>query len=295
MLSSEQTESQQTFPLIESGWRYRWFRKNLDKAGLTKPEYLIPQIEIEADKELPDLMKSREDMTDEEAEELKRRIAALDPWNYSIHLGRGIYTGQARHCEGMFYRSKLITGAVERYSDIKGATAIDLACNHGYMGLELASRGAKVVGTDLREKNVQKARLMAEHFRLPRVEFKVEDVYDTEGEFDIVYNLGLLYHVTDPYRLVEKTYRMARRLAVIDTVTHHAQVSAFIQRTNKNVEHTSEGAYSVELHPTYRAVIDLMHAVGFKSVFEVVQKPGENMAFHRKYADRVRRCFLGVK
>jgi hypothetical protein len=88
---------------------------------------------------------------------------------------------------------------------------------------------------------------------------------------------------------------MARKLAVIDTVTHHAPVSAFIQRTNKDFTHTSEGAYSVELHPTYRAVIDLMHAVGFREVFEVVQKPGKNAAFHNRYARLERRCFLGLK
>ena len=51
---------------------------------------------------------------------------------------------------------------------------------------------------------------------------------------------------------------------------HREPVSAFLQMLNKDVSRHSEGEYNVELHPTYRAMIDLMYAVGFTRVMEVV-------------------------
>ena len=171
-----------------------------------------------------------------------------------------------------------------------------MACNHGYFGLEAAYFGAKhVYGYDLRKVNIEKAKLLKGHFEIDNVSFAVDDVYNLNGSYDIVYNLGLLYHVTDPCRLISLTYNLCNKFAVIDTITHHSPVSAFIQRTNKNNAHHAEGEFSVEYHPTYRAVIDLMHAVGFKNITEVVSSNIRGSATHPLYERLERRCLIGFK
>ncbi|MEM9422554.1 MAG: hypothetical protein AAF986_08625, partial [Pseudomonadota bacterium] len=83
--------------------------------------------------------------------------------------------------------------------------------------------------------------------------------------------------------------------AVVDTITHASPISAFIQRTNKDTSVHSEGEFSVEYHPTYRALLDLMHAVGFKNLVEIVSSGGEDCADHDLYENGARRCIVGFK
>lgn len=171
-----------------------------------------------------------------------------------------------------------------------------MACNHGYIGLQCAFDGAKhSSGYDLRQFNVEKAQLLQTHFEVKNALFECKDVYAIDEEFDVVLNLGLLYHITDPYLLMAKTYASCRKFAVVDTITHLAPVSAFIQRTNKDTQHHAEGRFAVEYHPTYRALIDLMHAVGFKDLVEVTPDEAPGSAQHPLYSAYQRRCLIGFK
>ena len=152
---------------------------------------------------------------------------------------------------------------------------------------------------DLRSENIAKAEFLKEYFGIKNASFRRQDIYDLDPKerFDVVFNLGVLYHVTDPYRLMQLTYDLCRRFAVVDSIMHKEPVSAFIQRVNKDTSSDPEGRYTVELHPTYRAVIDLMHAVGFKQVIEIVREPlGEGRDCPHELYDRLdRRCLIGFK
>jgi len=64
-----------------------------------------------------------------------------------------------------------------------GATAIDLACSEGWFSHRLLEWGAgRVVGVDLREVNVRRARLVRDHFGLPaeQLELVQGDVLDLD-------------------------------------------------------------------------------------------------------------------
>jgi SAM-dependent methyltransferase len=294
MRQTVRRQGEASFPPSEAGKRYRWFKAQMRRAQLLEPEQFTPTIEVPVPNRPTDLMLSREDMTEEEAAKLGERVAALRPWGYSIHLGKGLYTDRHKGAR-MLFRVRLITGAVAELCEIKGASVLDIACNHGYFGLELASRGAVVEGIDLRERNIEKARLLAEHFRIKNVGFSVGNAYDATGQYDIVYNLGLFYHVTDPYRLMALTYRLARKVAVIDTVTHTEPFSGFIQGIGSDTSRPGKGEFSVELHPTYRGLLDLVGAVGFSKVIEAVPAKAPDAARHPYYERRQRRCFIAFK
>ena len=233
---------------------------------------------------------------------VKKHIQDLSPWGYGIQLREGVTTAPPLALERMTYRSHLISGTVRRLlgKELVNSTFIDFACNHGYFSLEMAYFGARqVTGLDLRSKNIAKANFLKDYFGIKNTIFRQQDIYDLDStrQFDVVFNLGILYHITDPYKLMQLTYNLCKRFAVVDSIMHKEPVSAFIQRVSKDTSKHAEGKFDVELHPTYRAVIDLMHAVGFKQVIELVRKPlGQGRDCPHDLYDRMdRRCLIGFK
>jgi hypothetical protein len=293
-MDSSNPSSRTTFPLEDGSLRYRHFRQQLAKAKIPKrgtPEHLIPTVEVKVAAEYPALVKSKSRMSLVEREQLQAWVERLAPWDHSLHFGDFVTTGGRPAFDDLIFDAGLIIGGVERFCDLDGATVLDMGCGyHGYIAMEMAWRGAAVTGADDREPNISKAMLLARHFGLS-VALKFENVFDIEGEFDVVSNLGLLDRTTDPYRLVENTFRRTRKVAIIEAVAHHFPVSAFIQ----SVAQGADSSPVVALQPTYRAMIDLMHAVGFKEVFEVMPTADSNTAGSERYAKRGCRCFIGLK
>jgi SAM-dependent methyltransferase len=281
--------------------RYAHWISKLKKADLFPIEHLLPTLETSCPNGIPALMAHGATISIGDEEQLKADIRLLSPWGYGIQLRPGVATANADVAiQRMTYRSHLISDTVRNIlgSEFGSTTFLDMACNHGYFALEAAFHGAQhVLGVDLRPENIAKANFLKGYFQVNRVEFRVQDVYelDTSSKFDVVYNLGLFYHVTDPYRLMQHTYSVCGKIAVVDSIMHKEPVSAFIQRLNKDTASHAEGAYAVELHPTYRAMIDLMHAVGFKDVTEVTAKKGESKIPHELYDRYDRRCLIGFK
>jgi SAM-dependent methyltransferase len=103
-------------------------------------------------------------------------------------------------------------------------TALDLACNEGWFSQLLLDWGAaRVVGVDVRASNIRRARLMQEHYGIPEdaLEFVQANVGDLDpgslGSFDVVLNLGLLYHLEEPLRLLRTARRLTRGTCIVET------------------------------------------------------------------------------
>ncbi len=101
---------------------------------------------------------------------------------------------------------------------------LDLGCGEGVYAIEAALRGAAVVAVDARTERMALGAACAARHRLQGIRFLQEDVRritrETHGEFDVVYLLGLLYHldVPDAFAVLEQvsrasasTYRRAVR------------------------------------------------------------------------------------
>jgi SAM-dependent methyltransferase len=282
--------------------RYQRWRLTLADEHRNALEYLVPRIELDVTRAWPDSMQPRRDVEIDPAA-LVARVDALGPWGAPFPLGNGLSTMAhnpmaAVPAERRFlYRLSLINGAVaallgDRLSD---TTVLDIGCNFGLFSLDLAGRGARRVdGIDLRPKNIAQARFLAEHYGLENVTFEVRDADDirTDTQWDVVLNLGVLYHVLNPFEFIRQTYELCRSFAIIDTVCHTEPVSGYFVMGDKDVNITAEGRETYELHPTYRAVIDTIRHAGFSEIFEVV---GRSDLPHDLYATGNRRCFLAVK
>jgi SAM-dependent methyltransferase len=265
-------------------------------------EDLLPRVVRDIERSWPAFTDQPPGLTGRSPDELAAAVEALGPWLVPIPIAPDLTTFDDRMkfavaSERLLFRRDLITGTVAHLlgDDLARTTVLDIGCQAGFFSLDLAARGAaQVDGVDLRPGNVAQARFLAEHFGVDRASFSVADAdeWDPDQQWDVVLNLGVLYHVTRPLQFIRETFDRCRRLAVIDTVCHREPVSAYLMLGERDVDKADEGSAAWELHPTYRAVIDTIHAAGFTDVLEVV---GRAEPPHEWYEAGQRRCFLAFK
>jgi tRNA (mo5U34)-methyltransferase len=134
-----------------------------------------------------------------EAEELRRRAAALGNWFHNIDLG-GVSTAPD-HFLGDYPSVKWRRFAHALPQDLTGRSVLDIGCNGGFYAIEMKRRGAtRVLGIDSDPDYLAQARFAAEATGQD-IEFRAMSVYDlgTIGErFDIVLFMGVLYHLRHP-------------------------------------------------------------------------------------------------
>jgi tRNA (mo5U34)-methyltransferase len=132
-------------------------------------------------------------------ERIRERVRALGPWFHNIDL-KGVQTAPD-HFLGDYPRMKWARFAHAIPTDLKGKTVLDIGCNGGFYAMEMKRRGAaRVVGIDFDEDYLAQARFAAEVEGL-EIEFARLSVYDVAalGErFDIVFFIGVLYHLRHP-------------------------------------------------------------------------------------------------
>lgn len=102
-------------------------------------------------------------------------------------------------------------------------SVLDLACGEGVYAIETALRGARVLAVDARTDRMNDGIRIAKDLGLTNLRFEQNDVrkitVESHGEFDIVYCLGMLYHldVPDAFHVLENLHEMCRDWLVIDT------------------------------------------------------------------------------
>ncbi len=280
----------------------RWRRDPESVKQLMLAEYLLPRIVRRFERSWPSYMEHTPGHADRSREELLALVTRLGPWRVPFQLAHGLTTtnfGDFRDGvlrQRYLFRREVITGTVaellgERLAD---TTVLDVGCNAGFFSLDLAARGAKHVhGIDLRPENIAQAQFLKDHYGIDNVSFAVSDADDLPNDqWDVVLNLGVLYHVTAPLQFLHQTFNLCRGFAVVDTNCHTEPVSAYFVLSDKNVDRPTEGREPYELHPTYRGAIETLGYAGFSAAYDVV---GITESPHDKYALGHRRCLVAVK
>jgi 2-polyprenyl-3-methyl-5-hydroxy-6-metoxy-1,4-benzoquinol methylase len=151
--------------------------------------------------------------------------AQYGPWTaHNIQLADDVYTIDHK-VVGDEYQLRRI---MQIFSDISHkpldqVRALDLACLEGLYAIELARRGAQVVGIEGREANIAKARFAKEVLGLNNLELICDDVRnlrkEKHGTFDVVLCSGILYHldVPDVFDFLAHISEVCQGFAVIDT------------------------------------------------------------------------------
>lgn len=262
--------------------------------GDQSTEYLTPRLEQdESLAEFPFLLR-RPTM---DAATMQAQISALAPWTYHVEAGGATTRGHGTYNDDTItfhrYRTNLISAAVLAMLGpaAKDARMLDLGCNCGFFTLDLAERGVgSVLGLDFRPENLAQAEFLKTAFGIENASFGRENVKDLGGRtFDVVLNLGLMYHLSTPFEVMRACYDATERFCVVDTITHHEPFSAYHVNV-ANTESPIEGDLSFELQPTYRGILDTISAAGFGEVIEITAPTNTQL-----YNNASRRCLVAFK
>ncbi|MBK6008952.1 TIGR04290 family methyltransferase [Ramlibacter ginsenosidimutans] len=157
-----------------------------------------------------------------EQEQLQREIDALGPWFHNLHLPGGVQTAPDHFIGGDFPRFKWeqIRGSIPQ--DLTGWRVLDVGCNAGFYSFELARRGASVLAIDMEPLYLTQARWAAKQFGLQdRVEFREMQVYEfarTGEQFDLVWFMGVFYHLRYPLLALDILAQRTKRMMVFQTL-----------------------------------------------------------------------------
>ena len=95
--------------------------------------------------------------------------------------------------------------------DLTGKRALDIGCGSGRYSIELARRGAEVVGLDFAPAMVELARELAEEAGVAeRCHFEQCDFlsWSEPHQFDICLGIGFFDYIKDPGAFLERIYRL---------------------------------------------------------------------------------------
>jgi tRNA (mo5U34)-methyltransferase len=152
----------------------------------------------------------------------EREIAEMGPWFHNLHLPDGTQTAPD-HPLGDFPTFKWQQIAPHIPGNLSGWRVLDIGCNAGFYSFELAKRGAQVKAIDVNPHYLRQAQWAARQFELEdRIEFAQMQVYQLaqlDQSYDLVWFMGVLYHLRYPLLALDIVSRKARRLMVVQSLT----------------------------------------------------------------------------
>lgn len=153
---------------------------------------------------------------------LQAEVAALAPWFHNLHLPDGTQTAPG-HVLGDFPARKWREIAVCVPADLNGWDVLDVGCNAGFYSFELARRGARVTAIDVDAHYLRQAQWAARQYGLQdRITFRQTQVYAVAPEpqsYDLIWFMGVFYHLRYPLLALDILRRKARDLMMFQTLT----------------------------------------------------------------------------
>jgi len=138
---------------------------------------------------------------------------------HRIRVGEDLWTRESGVVAEHDLRTKVLLEACGGHLD--GKTIVDLGCLEGGFSVAFARLGARqVVGIEAREVSFQRCEIIRKLLSLKNLEFVHGDVkaeLTRLARFDVVFASGILYHVSDPYSLLELIHQTCREVALLDT------------------------------------------------------------------------------
>jgi len=190
-------------------------------------------------------------------------------WHHQIDLGGGLITpGRDRSAQKL--------QALE-LPPLAGRTVLDIGAWDGYFSFAAERLGAsRVVALDsVIWHNISKvpfeiARKLLDS-QVEDVELEVLDISpETVGEFDVVFFLGVLYHMRDPMAALEAVASVTKELLVLETLADltftRRPAAAFYPGSYIDGDHSNWWG------PNAAALVGMVKEFGFKDV-RIIKKP----------------------
>lgn len=232
-------------------------------------------------------------------------ILKLDAEALALFARKGLEAGseapQTGEANGVKVRRILQLTRDLTGSPLSSLRILDLGCGEGVYSIEAGLRGAQVVGVDARIERMEQGAACAARHGLGAVRFLQDDVRrvtrESHGEFDVVYLLGILYHLDAPdlFEVLEQVHAICSRLLIVDTlvggtVSNEVEWRGHVYRGERHREHGDADSAEVRRSRWLRSIDNTfafrldreslwhaLHNVGFTSVLEchVPLEPGK--------------------
>ena len=239
----------------------------------------------------------------DDSDRLRERVASFPRWHYEFDLD-GVRTPifDPAHVNRHAQRESYFFSPLVRLAggSLAGKRVLDLGCNAGYWSLAAIEAGADfVLGIDGRQMHIDQANLVfdVKGIEATRYRFELSDIFDlklNEEPFDIVLCLGLLYHVSKPFELMERIATWNTDLLVIDTTLDTSVRGSYFRVVQQDLDDPRAAVdRPVALHPTSPAVVSLVDQFGYRSV--MLRPRFTNWNGSVSYRDGRRRAFMCAK
>lgn len=156
-------------------------------------------------------------------EEILSEIKRLGPWwRHSLDLGNGIRTKvKAGPRENIDRPRQKWSGFKDVLPmDLSGKRVLDAGCSEGFFSIEAKRRGADyVLGIDADPRVIARANFARDVLDLD-IDYRVCSVYDIDpgwGIFDVVFFLGVFYHLDHPLMALQKIAPLCKDTLFLDT------------------------------------------------------------------------------
>ena len=161
-------------------------------------------------------------------EQLHEKFKSLGKWASSFEIDGEWYGGTHGVSAGGRRDYPLPEGFLDNFPSSDYKRVLELGSLEGGHSIRLAQKGYSVVAVEGRDYSVEKAEF-AKSIICPEADLKfvaanLEDFdLSSLGEFDVVFCMGLLYHLPRPWELLEKINLITNNLYL---QTHHSNTKS---------------------------------------------------------------------
>ncbi len=157
---------------------------------------------------------------------------------------------------------------------LEGLRVLDIACNSGFWSVQFALLGADVTGFDARPELIAQANLLKRIVDVDNVEFRQLNFFDMTpetlgGQFDVVLNFGVLYHLPEALDTLVRTRAMAAKYIVLDTGVHTTSNAAVYVRWEDPYDIHAAADPGIVALPSRSAIDYMLKHVGVSSWYEI--------------------------
>ena len=235
-------------------------------------------------------------------QQIEETIARLSPWFYPFDFGNGLRTTSAipqEVTEIFETRLQMVNGVIDNHfgARLPKVTCFDVGCHEGFYSIAMARKGIKrVVGFDVRESNLQKARFVAETFGFPEIAFRQGDCerlrVEETGQYDLTLFLGVLYHLENPMLCLRNVSSMTKELCLVETQVidevegetewgaqewkrpYQGALAVIDESGEFCADNTETGSTPLALCPSPKAMAFMLKQAGFQRIEIVPPPPG---------------------
>jgi|GEM_PF-1131528 SAM-dependent methyltransferase len=236
--------------------------------------------------------------------QIREQFAKYDSWHYAYMFEGGLSFSARHNIPGVLadapqrplqrFRHFMPYLIAANNGSLRGKRILDIACNSGFWSIECALLGAEVVGFDGRAELIEQAELVRSIVGLDNVQFRVLDFWDMSpqapgGTFDIVLNLGILYHLTEPLKALELTKSIARQHILLDTEVYPSREPIIKLRWEEPADIRNAIGSGIVASSSKSSIDLMLRHIGFAGWFEI---PLRTTDMPRDYLDRERASWL---